>query len=213
MYIAFEGPIGAGKTTLACLLAEELGPNVQIALEGFERNSFLEDFYKDQSRWALPMQLTFLLERRKQLGQINPGVRNVVADHSLLKEKVFAPLVLQGDELALYNRLSEELPTVGGGPDLFVYLDTSTEELLRRIALRGRAYEGEIDRGYLDRLRAAYDVEFAKQRDGRVLRLDTGMIDLNDDAQLKDLWNRILAAALSVAKSAAAVADAAADPV
>lgn len=213
MYIAFEGPIGAGKTTLARLLAGELGPNVQILLEGFEQNPFLKGFYKDQSRWALPMQLTFLLERRKQLGEINPGARNFVADHSLLKERVFAPLLLQGDELALYSRLSEELPTVCGGPDLFVYLDASTEELLRRIAMRGRAYESEIDGRYLDRLRAAYDVEFAKQRDGCVLRLDTGTIELNDDAQMKDLWNSIITAALSAAKVPAIVADAAAGPV
>jgi len=103
MYIAFEGPIGAGKTTLARLLAHELGPNVQTFFEGFERNPFLSDFYKDPSRWALPMQLTFLLERRKQLGQIVPGARNLVADHTLLKEKVFAPLVLQGDELSWSN--------------------------------------------------------------------------------------------------------------
>jgi deoxyadenosine/deoxycytidine kinase len=84
MYIAFEGPIGAGKTTLAHLLADELGPNVQILLEGFERNPFLSDFYKDQARWGFPMQLTFLLERRQQLGQIVSGEQNLIADHSLL---------------------------------------------------------------------------------------------------------------------------------
>lgn len=213
MYIAFEGPIGAGKTTLAHLLADELGPNVQTLLEGFERNPFLSDFYRDQARWGFPMQLTFLLERRQQLGQIVSGERNLIADHSLLKEKVFAPLVLQGNELALYTRLSEELPTSCAGPDLFVYLDASTEELLRRIASRGRAYETAIDADYLDRLRAAYDVEFAKQEGRRVLRLDTSTIDLNDEAQLKDLWSRIFVGALSGAKISTAIVEIATDPV
>jgi len=213
MYIAFEGPIGAGKTTLARLMADELSPNVQTLLEGFERNPFLSDFYKDQARWALPMQLTFLLERRRQLGKLVPGARNLIADHSLLKEKVFAPLVLQEDELALYIRLSEELTTTCAGPDLFVFLNASTEELLRRIAARGRTYETAIDADYLDRLRAAYEVEFAKHEDHHVLRLDTSAIDLSDEAQLKDLWNQILTGALSGAETSTAIADVATDPV
>lgn len=197
MYIAFEGPIGAGKTTLARLLAKELGANTQICLEGFEQNPFLSDFYKDQARWALPMQLTFLLDRRKQLSQIASVPRNVIADHLLLKEAVFAPLVLHSDELALYTQLSQAIPAPHATPDLYVYVDASTEELLRRIAMRGRAYEKDIDAGYLDRLRSSYDEVFAKRAGLRTLRLDTAKINLSDEVQLKSLWDQILAEALS----------------
>lgn len=115
--------------------------------------------------------------------------------------------------MALYTRLSEELPTACAGPNLFVYLDTSTEELLRRIASRGRSYETAINGDYLDRLRAAYDAEFAKHEGLRILRLDTSTIDLNDEAQLMDLWSRILTGALSGAEISNAVADIATDPV
>lgn len=213
MYIAFEGPIGAGKTTLARLLAKELGANTQICLEGFEQNPFLSDFYKDRARWALPMQLTFLLDRRKQLSQIDPGPRNIIADHSLLKEAVFAPLVLNSDELALYTQLSQAIPAPDVTPDLYVYVDASTEELLRRIDTRGRPYEKDIDAGYLDRLRSAYDDIFARRTSLRTIRLDTATIDLSNGAKLKALWDQILAEALSGPGISTPINIAATDPV
>jgi len=213
MYIAFEGPIGAGKTTLARLLAKELGASTQICLEGFEQNPFLSDFYKDRARWALPMQLTFLLDRRKQLSQIAPGLRNVIADHSLLKEAVFAPLVLHSDELALYNQLSQAIPAPDAMPDLYVYVDASTDELLRRIAMRGRAYEKDIDADYLDRLRSSYDDIFAKRTGLRTLRLDTATINLSNEVELKGLWDQILAEALSGPGISTPINISATDPV
>jgi deoxyguanosine kinase len=212
MYIVFEGPIGAGKTTLARLLVKELGSHAQLYLEGFEQNSFLSAFYKDKARWALPMQLAFLLDRRKQLGQIAPGSRNVIADHSLLKESVFAPLVLSGDELVLYSQLSQAIPASGATPDIYVYVDTSTEKLLHRIDTRGRSYEKSIDADYLDRLRAAYDDVFESRTDLRVLRIDTGTIDLSNEAQLKGLWSQIMTVSHSGSRISASI-NTVADPV
>ena len=213
MYIAFEGPIGAGKTTLARLLAGQLGSDTQLHLEEFEQNPFLSAFYEDEARWALPMQLTFLLDRRRQLGEIALGPGNVIADHSLLKENVFAPMVLRGDELALYNQLSRAIRAPGTTPDLFVYVDASTEELLRRIKMRGRDYERTIGADYLDRLRDAYDDIFALRKDVKVLRLDTSTIDLSNDAQMKTLWLQILVEADSRSSTSVAINSAAADAV
>src|SRR5215469_14233404 len=134
-YIGFEGPIAAGKTTLAGMLANNLGSN--LLLEDFDHNEFLADFYADQERWGLGMQLWFLSSRHEQLCTIqNPLDRSIVADYTHLKDGVFASLLLRDRELRLHDRLTRNLDSDVPKPNLIVHLDARNDVLLGRI--RGR---------------------------------------------------------------------------
>jgi deoxyguanosine kinase len=161
MYIAIEGVIGAGKTTLARLLQPVL--SAQVVLEEFDANPFLGDFYGDRARFAFQTQIFFLLSRYRQLQQVAASLQtgeSVIADYTFAKDRLFACLNLHGDELAtylqVYGALSDKLPQ----PDLLVYLRASTQTLLRRIEQRDRPYEREMDRDYIEALRNAYDAQF-----------------------------------------------------
>ena len=176
-YIAFEGPIAAGKTTHASLLSKYL--SVEPILEEFLKNEFLTDFYADIDRWALPMQLWFLIARRGQMQELNqPLTRTLVADYSTLKNNIFARALLRDRELRLYEQIASERSFQFRHPDLIVYVDAENEVLLERIKLRNRKFEEGIDATYQDHLRAAYELEFRTQK-SRVFRVDTSRFDLN----------------------------------
>jgi deoxyadenosine/deoxycytidine kinase len=193
-YIGFEGPLAAGKTTLAQLLGEHIG--AKLILEDIEGNEFLADFYGDRLRWALGMQLSFLRSRHEQLKAVaSSRTEAVVADYTQAKDAIFARTLLQGRELRLYEGLSKSLNTGVAKPDLTVYLDAHNEVLLARIRDRGRPYEVSIDGKYLDLVRDAYEQHFTEVRDVRIWRYDTSTLNLASHSQLSDLYEGILSEA------------------
>jgi len=192
-YIGFEGPIGAGKTTLAQLLALHLG--AKLILEDVDGNAFLPDFYADRERWALGAQLAFLISRYEQLRKI-PALRGrpVVSDYTQAKDPIFARTLLHDREVELYERLSAGLDASLSRPDLTVYVDASNDVLLDRIRARNRPYEASIDAKYLDALRDAYGRHHKSTGGLQVLNVDTSELNLCSESQLDSLYEKILAA-------------------
>ena len=191
-YIAFEGAIAAGKTTLATHLAAHLSSD--LVLEEFDGNEFLADFYSDRRRWSLPMQLWFLSARIPALKLIKRPLRNaIVADYTSRKDSLFARLLLDERELRLFNRLVTLTASELIQPDLIVFLDARTEILLDRIRRRGRSYEETIDARYLNSLRRAYEEDLV-HLGLNVVRYDTSTLDLNSPNQMQHLYDTILAA-------------------
>lgn len=193
-YIGFEGPIGAGKTTLAQLLALHLGAT--LILEDVDGNAFLPDFYADRQRWALGTQLAFLISRYEQLRTISPGrTRPVISDYTQAKDPIFARTLLHDREVELYERLTVGLDASVPRPDVTVYVDARNDILLDRIRRRNRPYEASIDAGYLDALREAYTRHHNSIGKLQVLSLDTSELNLRSESQLHCLYKKILAAA------------------
>jgi deoxyadenosine/deoxycytidine kinase len=177
-YIVVEGPIGVGKTSLAELLAERL--QARKLLEGPEENPFISHFYTDMRRYAFQTQLYFLLNRFRQqqeLVQFDLFKQSLVSDYLFAKDKIFAYLTLDDNELALYERLHPLLEMRVQKPDLVLYLQASTEVLMRRIQMRGRAYERELDRKYLEDVNAAYNHFFFHYSVTPLLVVNTNDID------------------------------------
>ncbi len=177
-YIAIEGVIGIGKTTLARLLQPHY--NATVLLEVFEENPFLADFYGDRERYAFQTQIFFLLSRYHQQNKAVPEALRkgiLVSDYTFAKDELFAWLNLRDDELAMYGRvhaaLSEKIPK----PDLIVYLTADHDVVMRRIALRDRPYERDMDPEYIRRLDAAYDAWLSNLPDVAVLTLDVNKLD------------------------------------
>lgn len=197
MYIAIEGVIGVGKTSLARLLQPEFG--AELLLEVFEENPFLSDFYADRARYAFQTQVFFLLSRyHQQRGARALLARGaLIADYTFAKDALFARINLQGDELAVYYRVHEALAEKIPLPDLVVYLRADTDVLMRRIAMRDRPYERQMERAYIDELNRAYDDFFADGGHGHtpVLVVNTNGMDFvaNPD-DLKSISDRIRAA-------------------
>jgi len=181
MYIAIEGVIGVGKTTLARLLQNTF--DAEILLEVFEENPFLSDFYSDRERYAFQTQIFFLLSRyhqqRRTVNEMISTGRNLFADYTFAKDALFARINLKGDELGMYYKVHEALAEKIQKPDLLVYLQASTDTLMQRIALRDRTYERQMERSYIDELNHAYDDFFAKPFDHTpVLIVDTDNLNV-----------------------------------
>lgn len=162
MYLAIEGVIGVGKTTLARLLQPAFQSN--LLLEVFEENPFLSSFYSDRARYAFPTQIFFLLSRYHQQHQGIPTATadggSLISDYTFEKDSLFAQINLQGDELAMYTRVHEALGEKVVRPDLIVYLRAETPLLMQRITYRDRPYERDMDDKYINQLNRAYDEFF-----------------------------------------------------
>ncbi len=178
MYIAIEGVIGVGKTSLTRLLQPVF--NAEIVLEIFEENPFLTDFYGDRKRYAFQTQIFFLLSRYRQQREAIPNLLsrgNLITDYTFEKDAIFANLNLSGDELETYNLVHEALAERIKKPDLIVYLRAETDTAMQRIAMRDRSYERNIEREYIAELNLAYERFFQSYRGTDVLTLDTTPLD------------------------------------
>jgi len=195
MYIAIEGVIGVGKTTLARLLQPAFAS--EILLEVFEENPFLSDFYADRERYAFQTQIFFLLSRyhqqRRAVLEILASGASLISDYTFAKDSLFARINLKGDELEMYCRVHEALAEKISMPDLLVYLHASTDTLMQRIAMRDRSYERNMDRGYIDLLNQTYEDFFSRPYDNTpVLVIDTDPLDfVHHGEHLRLIENRI----------------------
>ena len=178
-YIAIEGNIGAGKTTLSTKLSEDC--NAKLVLERFADNPFLPKFYKDQSRYAFPLEMSFLADRYQQLSddlaQFDLFKDFVVADYHIFKSLIFAKVTLQEDEFRLYKTMFDIIHKEMPKPDLYVYLYQNTERLLGNIKKRGRSYEQEIPADYLEKINQGYLDYIKTQTDLNVLIIDVSDLD------------------------------------
>jgi 2-amino-4-hydroxy-6-hydroxymethyldihydropteridine diphosphokinase len=178
-YIAFEGNIGAGKTTLAHKIAEDF--NAKTVLERFADNPFLPKFYKDQNRYAFPLEMSFLADRYQQLSddlaQFDLFKDFVVADYHIFKSLIFAKITLAEDEYRLYRNLFDIIYKEMPKPDLYVYLYQNSGRLLQNIKKRGRNYEQNIEADYLDKINNGYLDYIKSQTDLNVLIIDVSEKD------------------------------------
>lgn len=174
-YIAIEGVIGVGKTSLARYLQEAFEAN--LLLEVFEENPFLARFYEDRARYAFQTQVFFLLSRYDQQRRIHEMPRPLISDYIFAKDRLFARQNLSGDELTIYERVYEALNPNIPRPQLVVYLRADTEVLMAQIARRDRPYERNMDVTYIDQLRSAYDQFFAEYSEAPTLTIDTSHLD------------------------------------
>ncbi len=198
MYLAIEGVIGVGKTTLARLLQQSL--QAELQLEVFEENPFLSSFYQDRERFAFQTQIFFLLSRyhqqRRGVQAALEASRSLVTDYTFEKDALFARINLQGDELDMYYRVHEALAEKITQPDLIIYLRASTDTLMQRIALRDRPYERSMERGYIQKLNEAYDNFFqssSQKNNGQpILTIETDYLNfVSRTEDLKLVENRI----------------------
>ena len=195
MYVAIEGVIGVGKTTLARLLQPAF--DAEILLEVFEENPFLSDFYGDRERYAFQTQIFFLLSRyhqqRRTVPEMTSTGKNLLSDYTFAKDALFAQINLKGDELDMYYKVHEALAEKIQKPDLLVYLQATTDTLMQRIALRDRPYERQMEHAYINELNIAYDDFFTKPFDHTpVLTIDSNNLNIIQNPEhLKLIENRI----------------------
>ncbi len=193
-HIAIEGVIGAGKTTLATMLCERLG--ARLILEKFEENPFLPKFYEDAEHYAFQTQIFFLLSRFRQqqeLFQADLFHNFLVSDYIFEKDKIFAYLTLQDDELKLYesvlSAIEKNIPT----PDLVVYLQSSVERLMANIRMRGRKMEENMSVDYIRELNEAYNYFFFRYKSAPLLIVKATEIDfVNRKEDFENLVGQIL---------------------
>ena len=197
-FVAIEGAIGVGKTTLARLLQPRFGG--ELLLEAFEENPFLSDFYVDRTRYAFQTQMFFLLSRYRQRQAVPAYLArgSLIADYTFAKDSLFAHLTLDGDELDMYARLYDVLADRIAMPDLVIYLRAGTDVLMMRIATRDRPYEREMDRAYIEMVRQAYDQYFSAYAQAPLLTIDTDHMDYVRDPTALDAIEGQIRTALGV---------------
>jgi len=178
-YIVIEGNIGAGKTTLASMIARD--HNAKLILERFADNPFLPKFYSDPSRYSFPLELSFLADRYRQLKEelVEQDLFRsfTVADYYFMKSLVFSSQTLEKDEFSLYRQIFYIIYSSLPKPDLYVYLHVPPERLLKNIATRGREYEKSITADYLTGIQESYFNFFRQNPENRYLVLDISGID------------------------------------
>ena len=193
-YIAVEGVIGVGKTSLAHLLAERM--NGRIVLEKPEDNPFLEDFYRDPERFAFQTQIFFLLSRyqqQKEFPQQDLFHPVIVSDYLFAKDKIFAHINLSENELVLYDRILELMEPHIPKPELVIYLQSNTDRLMKNIKIRARSYEKPISEEYLRTLNEAYNHFFFHYHDTPLLVVNSTRIDfVNNREDLENLIDMIM---------------------
>ncbi len=192
-YIAVEGVIGAGKTSLARILANKI--NAKIILEEFETNPFLAKFYDDRKRYAFQTQMFFLINRFKQQQELNQEdlfSQFIVSDYIFEKDNIFAYMNLSGDELKLYETLFPQLQRDLRKPDLVIFLQASTDRLLYNIRKRNRKIERSITKSYIKELSEAYNNFFFKYNNTPLLIVNSTDIDfVNREKDFDELFNQI----------------------
>jgi deoxyguanosine kinase len=193
-YIVTEGPIGVGKTSLTTLIAEELG--ARLILERAEDNPFLPDFYRDPARYRFQTQMFFLLSRfsqQQEMTQPDLFTRITISDYLFEKDRIFAYLNLDEPELALYEQVYRILEPKIVKPDLVIFLQADTDTLLRRIKMRSRPFEKEINYEYIAAINEAYNQFFFRYSDTPLLVINTSEIDfVYRREDLDDLLKQIL---------------------
>ena len=192
-YIAIEGPIGVGKTSLVKLLAEKL--SARTILEQFEENPFLADFYDDPERFAFQTQLYFLLQRYQQqqeLKQVDIFHNLIITDYMFIKDRLFASLNLNEKEMVLYETVANLLERNVINPDLVIYLQADTDTLMKNIHKRKRSFEKNMSRDYIDALNQVYNEYFFRYQDTPLLIINTNNIDfVNKKKDLEEIMNVI----------------------
>ena len=192
-YIAIEGVIGAGKTSLAKKIKEKL--NAELILEQFETNPFLEKFYSDRKRYAFQTQMFFLINRYKQqeeLNQENLFTEYIVSDYVFEKDRIFAYLNLSGEELKLYENLFPLLYRSLRKPDLVVFLQSSIERLMYNIKKRSRRIERYITKSYIEELSDAYNHYFFRYSNTPLLIVNSSEIDfVKSEEDFEELFKQI----------------------
>jgi len=188
-YIAIEGSIGVGKTSLANLISKELG--ARLVLEEFEENPFLSEFYKDPERYAFQTQLFFLLQRYRQqqeLRQLDMFQNLLLTDYMFVKDRLFASLNLNEKEMQLYETVANLLERNIIKPDLVIYLQAETDTLMKNIVARGREIEQDITYEYIDALNQVYTEYFFRYQETPLVIINTSNIDfVHNSNDLKEV--------------------------
>ena len=188
-YVAIEGTIGVGKTSLANLLSEKLG--AKLILEAFEDNPFLVDFYEDPESNAFQTQLWFLLQRYQQqqdLRQVDMFQNLLVTDYMFVKDRLFASLNLDEKEMQLYDTVANLLERNIIKPDLVIYLQADTDTLMKNISNRAREMESDITSEYIDALSQVYTEYFFRYQDTPLVIINTNNIDfVHNESDLQEV--------------------------
>ena len=177
-YIAIEGPIGVGKTSLAKLLSKRL--SAKLILEKFEENPFLSEFYNDPTRFAFQTQLFFLLQRYQQqqdIRQVDMFHNLLISDYMFIKDRLFASLNLDDKEMNLYDSIANMMERNVINPDLIIYLQADTTSLMKNIDKRGRNFESNISYEYINELNEIYTEYFFRYNDTPLVIINTNNID------------------------------------
>jgi 2-amino-4-hydroxy-6-hydroxymethyldihydropteridine diphosphokinase len=193
-YVAIEGNIGAGKTSLVKMISEDF--NAKLVLERFADNPFLPKFYEDKERYAFPLEMSFLADRYQQLSddlaQFDLFKNFIISDYYIFKSLIFAQVTLSKDEYLLYRKMFNLIYKEITKPDLYVYLYQNTDRLLENIKKRGRAFEQNIEADYLKKIHDGYQGFITTQNDLNLLTIDVSELDfVNNKADYKYIINTI----------------------